>query len=148
MKRTSIGLAAVAALALPLAAQAATQTFTTPGSHSWTVPPGVTHIRVQALGGGGGGGDGVANDGQSASGGPGGLVTSGNLSVTPGQTLTIVVGGGGGASGELEGMGQGGGGGGASSVQVGSTWIVAGGGGGGSYYNDNSVSDTGGWGQG
>ena len=99
MHRTHIGLAAVAVLALPLAAQAASQTFTTPGSHSWTVPPGVTHISVQALGGGGGGGDGVASDGQSAAGGPGGLVTSGNLAVTPGQALTIVVGGGGGASG-------------------------------------------------
>ncbi|MBN8558288.1 MAG: hypothetical protein J0L74_11560, partial [Burkholderiales bacterium] len=92
MKRTSIGLAAAAALALPLVAQAATQNFTTPGSHQWTVPPGITQVSVQALGGGGGGGDGVASDGASASGGPGGLVTA-NLAVTPGQVLTIVVGG-------------------------------------------------------
>lgn len=40
-------------------------TFTTPGTHSWTVPEGVGCIRIEASGGGGGGGGGGAARGFS-----------------------------------------------------------------------------------
>lgn len=41
-------------------ARASTTTFTTPGSHTWTVPAGITSVDVEVAGGGGGGGRGVA----------------------------------------------------------------------------------------
>ncbi len=68
------------------------QEFTTPGTYSWTVPNGVTSISVAGIGGGGAGS-------QKASGGTGGgggqLKYANNISVTPGQVYTIVVGEGG-----------------------------------------------------
>ena len=110
----------LAAMAAACSTQAATQSYTTPGPHSWTVPGGVTQIDVAATGGGGGGGGGT-------SGGPGGAVAVNSWAVTSG-TVSIVVGGGGGAGS----TGNGGGGGVASSLNQGGNWIVAGGGGGGS----------------
>jgi hypothetical protein len=91
--------------------------FSTVGAASWTVPTGVTSIRIVAIGGGGGG------DFETA-GGSGAVVTA-TRAVTAGQVLTVFVGGGGtGAPG-------GGGGGGASQVDAGgSTQVIAGGGGG------------------
>lgn len=66
------------------------------GTYSWTVPAGVYSISVVAVGGGAGGG-GVTNSvGPAGSGGTGGsLMYSNNLSVTPGETLTVKVGAGG-----------------------------------------------------
>ena len=55
---------------------------------TWTVPPGVTEVSVRLWGAGGGGGTG-------ASAGGGGGYTTGMLSVTPGETLSVMVGGGG-----------------------------------------------------
>lgn len=74
--------------------------FTGVGSHTFTVPTGVTAISAVCIGGGGSGG----NDGGGASsgqgGGGGGLSYVTNYSVTPGQVLNVVVGAGGaGASG-------------------------------------------------
>ena len=64
------------------------QEFTTPGTFSWVAPSGVTTVSVVAVGGGAGG---YAN-----SGGAGGeLRYINNVSVTPGQSYTVVVGGGG-----------------------------------------------------
>lgn len=68
--------------------------FSTAGAWSWTVPPGVTRLRLSLNGGGGGGGAtsyGTSAGGGGGSGGYGQVV----LSVTPGQTLSGSVGAGG-----------------------------------------------------
>jgi uncharacterized repeat protein (TIGR02543 family) len=59
----------------------------TGADQTWTVPAGVTSIDIAMIGGGGGGGN-------QGNGGGGGSV-SGVLAVTPGDTLTIIVGQGG-----------------------------------------------------
>lgn len=78
-----------------------TELFDTAGTYSYTVPAGVTSITVPAWGAGGGGGGG---DQQTVSiyrceagggGGGGGEYHSEEVTVTPGETLTIVVGAGG-----------------------------------------------------
>ena len=65
--------------------------YTTTGTYSWTAPAGVTSVSVVAVGGGGGGG----YTWSSGGGGGGGLGWKNNISVTPGQTYTVVVGTGG-----------------------------------------------------
>lgn len=66
--------------------------FTATGSNSWVVPAGVTSVSVVAVGGGGGG----CRSTSAGGGGSGGdLRYYNNLSVTPGETLTITVGSGG-----------------------------------------------------
>ncbi|MEY2626675.1 MAG: hypothetical protein RJB08_434, partial [Actinomycetota bacterium] len=57
---------------------------------TWTVPSGVTSVRVHLIGAGGGGG----RSGTSAYGGGGGYAT-GILGVSAGQTFDVIVGGGG-----------------------------------------------------
>lgn len=69
--------------------------FTTPGTHSWTVPAGVTSVCVVCIGGGGAGGLIYGSNVPGAGGGGGGLSYLNDLSVSPGQTLTISVGYGG-----------------------------------------------------
>ena len=68
------------------------QAYTTTGTHSWTCPSGVFSVSVVCIGGGGGGG---RFDYSYASGAGGGLGWRNNISVTPGQSYTVVVGGGG-----------------------------------------------------
>jgi hypothetical protein len=132
---------AVATLAGSAAAQGArTQTFTTPGVTTYTVPAGVAELSISAVGAAGGGTCTFAGGGLAAS-------LSGTFPVSAGEQLTVSVGGvgantcgatspggigGGGAGGK-----ESGGGGGASGVSVGtgavtpgSELIVAGGGGG------------------
>jgi hypothetical protein len=111
----------------------------TGGVQTFVVPPGVTRIRARLFGAQGG-----------VLGGLGGEVEASNITVTPGETLTITVGGqgadNGGATGGAGGFGGGGnggngdsgfdsgaaGGGGMSAIYAGGTpLIVAGGGGGG-----------------
>lgn len=124
--------------------------YTTPGSYTWTCPTGVTSVSVVAVGGGGGAG--------YTAGGGGGLVWANNISVTPGNTYTIVAGAKGagfGAGGNSTAFGliaYGGGGGSASSsgagrIAAGGTYFTnsypdAGGGNGGS---GGDPSDTGNW---
>jgi MSHA biogenesis protein MshQ len=74
------------------------QTFTSPGTYSWTVPPCVTSITVQVWGAGGGGGavwsrfdptqSSVTSDEicTAAGGGGGGGFTTRTYTVVPGQT--------------------------------------------------------------
>ncbi len=101
------------------------QTYTTPGTYSFTVPSGVYSILAVATGGGGGGGsDGYNNNGGGAGGGGGTAISA--LAVTPGQNLTITVGAGGAAGAARYNSGAPGG---SSSVNS----IVAGGGDGGIY---------------
>jgi hypothetical protein len=110
------------------------QTFSYTGDiQYWTVPSGVYSVRVKCWGAGGG--CGFVN----VAGGRGGY-SQAEFSVTPGQSLTLVVGGGG-RSGSIgntalyggggNGKGGGGSGGGLCSVILPSSWgIYAGGGGG------------------
>jgi hypothetical protein len=70
-------------------------TFTSSGS--FTVPAGITALRVTTIGGGGGGG-GATNNGDSHPGGAGGgagFQYNQSLTVSPGQVITVVVGAGG-----------------------------------------------------
>ena len=113
---------------------AGTQSFTTPGSFTWTVPAGITSVSIVAIGGGGGG-SGTFGSYVGLVGGAGAVVNS-TLTVTPGQTLNLVVGGGGTAGTSflvgVSGPFGGGGGGGSSNIDAGTAdQIIAGGGGGG-----------------
>jgi hypothetical protein len=101
---------------------------------SWTVPSGINLVRVTAFGA-----QGAAGDSFIGSGGLGGEASA-TLLVTPGETLTVVVGGtpfGGGGIGDRKG-------GGASDVRQGGNdlahrVVVAGGGGGGGGNDNNAV---------
>ncbi|MBL7923735.1 MAG: HYR domain-containing protein [Bacteroidia bacterium] len=117
-------------------------TFSYTGSvQTFTVPPGVTSINIEAFGAQGASG---SPGGNASAGGAGGLgaKVKGSMAVIPGQTFTIHVGGAAsGATAGFNGGGTGGnqlagGGGGASDVRFGGTTaahriLVAGGGGGG-----------------
>jgi uncharacterized repeat protein (TIGR01451 family) len=151
--RRGIGLAAAAALVgaglaiVPaLRADAEQASFSTVGTHSFVVPAGVTAITVDAYGAQGS--DSAIGSPRRPRGGRGGRATA-TIAVTPGETLTVVVGGAGsasgsgGASGGFNGGGDTGGqesgsGGGASDVRQGGMTrahrvVVAGGGGGAGY---------------
>ena len=72
--------------------------FTTIGTHSWTVPTGITEISILMIGGGGGGGNGPASTSWDPSGlgaGGGGTQYRNSVSVFPGDVLTVSVGAGG-----------------------------------------------------
>ena len=104
--------------------------FTSAGAYSFVVPNGVTAISVVAIGGGGGGnGGGLSSEGGlgGCGGGGGALAYVNNISVTPGETLTVSVGGGGAGSpnagGGYTGI--------ASSLLRGSTKLISANGGGG-----------------
>lgn len=62
------------------------RTFTTVGSSSWAVPVGVTAISILCVGGGGGGSS------NAGAGGGGALAYANDVAVTPGSTLTVIVG--------------------------------------------------------
>lgn len=69
-------------------------TFFNAGSYSFVVPSGVYQVSAVAIGGGGGGAGGITQSGGDGGGGGGGGALScvNNLVVTPGETLTVVVG--------------------------------------------------------
>jgi len=67
--------------------------FTTSGPTTWTAPATVTSISYLVVGGGAGGGG--AYDNSAGGGGGAGLVLTGTMDVTPGQTYNITVGTGG-----------------------------------------------------
>tara|TARA_B100001175_G_scaffold292797_1_gene278842 strand:- start:1154 stop:3202 length:2049 start_codon:yes stop_codon:yes gene_type:complete len=60
--------------------------FTIPGTYSWTVPNNITQVSVLCIGGGG------SANGQGGAGGGAGLGWVNNISVTPGQSYTVVTG--------------------------------------------------------
>jgi len=75
---------------------AGSQTFTSAGSFTWTVPSGVTRVIAELLGGGGGGG---CNGGGTTEGaGSGAAYAAALLDVTPGQVISGIVGAGGAGS--------------------------------------------------
>ena len=125
-----LGLATVALTALPNTARAQTTTiFDFTGTNQFfVVPTGVTSLSVSMWGAGGG-----------KSGGSGAFV-SGLLTVTPGETLTLIVGGGGGFSTGSTGNAFGGGGEGRGSVGV--FTINSGGGGGRSGIRDSGNTEV------
>ena len=65
--------------------------YTVVGTHSWTCPADVTSVCVVCIGGGGGSSGGAGGTGGAG----GGLGWKNNISVTPGQSYTVVVGDGG-----------------------------------------------------
>jgi hypothetical protein len=65
--------------------------YTTTGTYSWTVPAGVTSISAVLVGGG----SGAYNAVSGTAGSGGALRWINDLSVTPGETITVVVGNGG-----------------------------------------------------
>lgn len=69
--------------------------FTTAGTTTWTCPPGVTSVQVEAWGGGGGGGGTTATIGRSGGGGGGGSYVVNTITVVPGVTYNVTVGAGG-----------------------------------------------------
>jgi hypothetical protein len=114
-----------------------TVTIATVGSSGWVVPSGVTQIQMtcNAAGGGGGGGATYTDStyhlsADGGTGGAGGRAVS-ILTVTPGETLTMVVGAGGAAGVTVSGSGSGGSQGtaglrgGATQIQRGATVLVS-----------------------
>lgn len=99
--------------------------YTAPGTYSFIVPAGITRLkRVRMWGGGGsGGGTDASVSSAGAGGGGGGYVETANVPVTPGASITIIVGAGGAAVTGAPGLA-----GGASSMTV-SPVLTAGGGG-------------------
>ncbi len=102
-----------------LGTEDAIQEFNT--STTWTVPPGVNSIMVEAWGGGGGGGGSGAFFGTGrGGGGGGGAYSSATISVSPGQTLSINVGVGGVGGANADGQN-----GGFSSIETGGTELMS-----------------------
>jgi hypothetical protein len=99
--------------------------FTTTGTQTWIVPPGITSISAVCIGGGGGGAGGESGRNEGVNGGAGGGLAYGTIDVTPGEALTIVVGAGGAGGG----TGTDGNAGGNSSIARGAEILLQGGGG-------------------
>ena len=74
-----------------------TQTYTSAGTYTFTVPPGIHRVTIDAAGAGGGGagGEEVGNGASGGGGGSGGFVQYQVLQVTPGEIITFTVGTGG-----------------------------------------------------
>lgn len=114
------------------------QTYTTPGSQSFVVPLGVNSISADVWGaGGGGGGTSSGNANKGGGGGGGGYRSNSSIPVTPGETLTIIVGLGGNGGNNANGIG-----GGFSRILRGGTILIAVDGGNGGIRN--GVGGTGG----
>ena len=112
--------------------------FTTTGTFTWTVPDGIASVSAVCVGGGGGGGRASGGNIGPQGGGGGGLSYENNISVTPGESLTVIVGegGAGGTSSSTTG-----GTGGTSEIKRNTTTLVkANGGGGGSRQTDGRAS--------
>jgi hypothetical protein len=131
---SAVGLLAGAGSAL-----AETMTFSYTGKEQeFKVPAGVTSVKVVAVGGAGGIGGSV--EGTAGAGGLG-AVASGNLGVTPGQTLYVEVGGSG-ESGQEPSKGTGGFNGGGSGSQNFGVEDLGGGGGGASDVRTESRTEA------
>ena len=119
--------------------------FTTPGTYTWVAPPDVTSVSVVAIGGGGGGSASTSgsSDVSWGAGGGGGLGWKNNISVTPGQSYTVVVGAGGtGAPSSPQTTPEGQGGAGGDSYFISDTTVKGGGGTGDWGVGGNFVGDN------
>jgi hypothetical protein len=76
---------------------AGTVAYNAPGTYTFTVPPGIYKISIDACGagGGGGGGEEVGNGAGGGGGGSGGFVQTQSIPVTPGAVVSITIGAGG-----------------------------------------------------
>ncbi len=102
------------------------------GGTSWTVPAGITHIKVWVIGGGGGGAGGIGVDSAAGGGGGAGGASNSEFDVQPGDVISYSVGRGGnggqGSAGNQQGMdGE------DSSMTIAGITLVGGGGKGGQY---------------
>ncbi len=77
----------------PVYAQLQNQFYSSTGSHTFTVPVGVTEITVEAWGGGGSGGSRTGSTNR-ASGGGGGAYARSTLTVIPSQSINLFIGAG------------------------------------------------------
>ncbi len=139
----TVGTAPVLNVSVICASQ--TVSFANPGPATWTVPAGVTSIRIVATGGAGGG----DNDQYGLGEGGNGAVVTTTLAVAPGQVLNLVVGGGGapgGGAGQALGVTNygGGAGGGSTNVDAGAAVQIIAGGGGGGYADGSTTYNMGG----
>lgn len=114
------------------------QVWTTPGTYTWTVPSGVTRIRI-VVGGAGGGGQGGSSTTGGTSGNSGGWVLQ-DVIVQPLENLTITVGAGG--SGGSAGGGTGSAGG--TTTVTNGSWTIqcTGGSGGGISGQTNGIASS------
>lgn len=131
--------------------QAGSQTYTTAGTGTLSVPAGVTTITVKVWGAGGGGGGSGDSTSQDGGGGGGGGFAQGDVTVSGPETLDVYIGGGGAlgtATGGSVDTGEGAGGGGYSGVARSGTFLIQVGGGGGGGGGGSSTSDQGGGGGG
>ena len=100
--------------------------YFSPGTYTFVVPIGITRIKIRVWGAGGGGGSAIVVSSAGSGAGPGGY-EEGWYSVTPGQSITVIVGSGGiGSTGAFNGTAGG-------DSSVGSFLSATGGGGG--YYS-------------
>ena len=108
-------------------------TYTT-GSGNFTIPAGVTNLKITVIGAGGGGG-GAGSNGAAMGGGAGGMAIKWLTGLTPGATCAYAVGaaGSGGAAGNNAGSA-----GGNTTITVGATTYTGAGGAGGTNQNDSS----------
>ena len=127
----SAGASAAAVWAAPKSAFMEVFTATT----TWTVPAGVTNVKVTVIGGGGAGGGGTTTGSTQigAGGGAGGCAIE-SVAVTPGDSITITVGNGG-----TGGTGTGGSG---TSSSFGAFCSATGGTGGGRFAPNAGISTT------
>jgi hypothetical protein len=90
-----IATLALASLPAPIA-KAASDTYATAGTFTWTAPAGVTSVTVEVWGGGGRGGSIPGGDGEKegGGGGGGGYSIKTGIAVTPGVDYDVVVGAG------------------------------------------------------
>lgn len=106
---------------------------------SFVVPNNLFQISAAVVGGGGGGGGGESGRNDGVTGGAGGGLAYGTFAVTPGETLTIVVG----AGGSGGGSGNNGTAGNPSSIARGATVLLQGGGGQGGQARSTSTRSGG-----
>jgi len=113
------------------------QAYTTAGTFTFTVPNGCTSISAVVIGGGGGGASSQDSDETGAGGGGGALAYQTSIAVTPGESLTVVVGSAGaaGAAG-----GNNGGAGGQSNINRSGTNLVAANGGAGGQWRGGAAA--------
>lgn len=111
-------------------------------SGTWTAPDGIYYVDVECWGGGGGGGGSTRNTSYGGGGGGGGgYAKTTNVSVTPGQGYSVVIGAGGTGGAQASSGGSGG-----NSTFDTSTVIATGGGGGGAGGTSAGSAGTGGTG--
>lgn len=96
----AIGTSAASAASNSVTPALTCQTYTTAGSYTFIVPSGVTSLSVVGVGGGAAGIRATSCCGGTAMGGGGGaLAYLNNYSVTPGQSIAVIVGSGGTSNG-------------------------------------------------